>query len=742
MAGSINPLYLPQYSFTTGEISPDIADRYDLDQFKSSLLTARNCIVKPYGGLSKRPGMKYCGLSSQAKGKNIKLQEFNTPSGSSFMLEIYEYKINIWRNGIKTNIVLNTPYADSEIKNLYFTQSADTMFIGSGTRPVMTIKRNTDNDWSIQEYPINEVPFESINTTDTKVWLDGDNLNSTSNYFTPSMVGAQVKIKHNVAAQTISTAGQTSDIRNWISESFSTQEKVEWKFITHGTWTGWVNIDISYDGGATWKVYRSYTSSNDYNVSDSGTCEATAMLRFGTNSNPQCMLTIMPYTHTGYVKITGYNSPTSVHIQRLSAFPDQSQTDNWAISSFGNHLGFPRCIAFFQDRLVLGGTLAHPNRIYMSRTGDYSSFGVEKAGGGVTNDSAITLNIISRYRFNIRHFISSNNLIILTNGNEWIIDGSSTITPTSVTANVQSAHGSSTVTPIYIGSRCVYVQENGAAVRDIGYNYESDSYTGQDLSILAKHLLDGITIEDESYIENPNSIIYFLRSDGTIACLAYIPEQKVYAWSTWDTDGRIVSIESVQETDGYKLYLAVERNDNLTIEQIDFNCKKYVDCWKTYSEESCSVENEFAGSYDLEVVSPNYLRYPINEKNSEKLVALHEKDCTVGIPYTCIFRFCNMDTQLQDGTMQCRKSRVSACTVRVRESLGGKIGKTLDNLSGIHILSTSPFTGDKRTVLLRGEYTYMPDTSIYIVSDEPYPFNIQMIVREVEFSGGTQASYL
>ena len=142
------------------------------------------------------------------------------------------------------------------------------------------------------------------------------------------------------------------------------------------------------------------------------------------------------------------------------------------------------------------------------------------------------------------------------------------------------------------------------------------------------------------------------------------------------------------------------------------------------------------------MVSPNYLRYPINKKNSEKLVSLHEKDCTVGIPYTCIFRFCNMDTQLQDGAMQGRKSRVSACTVRVRESLGGKIGKTLDNLSDIHILSTSPFTGDKRTVLLRGEYTYMPDTSIYIVSDEPYPFNIQMIVREVEFSGGTQTSYL
>ena len=51
-------------------------------------------------------------------------------------------------------------------------------------------------------------------------------------------------------------------------------------------------------------------------------------------------------------------------------------------------------------------------------------FWVEKVGGTITDDSAITLPVINRKMYDIRHLIPANDLLILTSGNEWIIDGS------------------------------------------------------------------------------------------------------------------------------------------------------------------------------------------------------------------------------------------------------------------------------------------------------------------------------
>ena len=49
----MKPMYIPQLAFTTGEISPDVSRRFDLDQFKSALLLAENAVVRPYGAAAK-----------------------------------------------------------------------------------------------------------------------------------------------------------------------------------------------------------------------------------------------------------------------------------------------------------------------------------------------------------------------------------------------------------------------------------------------------------------------------------------------------------------------------------------------------------------------------------------------------------------------------------------------------------------------------------------------------------------
>ena len=49
-------IYILQPSFASGEISPDVASRVDLDKYQSALLQAQNVFIRPYGSAYRRPG--------------------------------------------------------------------------------------------------------------------------------------------------------------------------------------------------------------------------------------------------------------------------------------------------------------------------------------------------------------------------------------------------------------------------------------------------------------------------------------------------------------------------------------------------------------------------------------------------------------------------------------------------------------------------------------------------------------
>lgn len=52
-------IYILQPSFATGEISPDVASRVDLDKYQSALLQAKNVFIRPYGSAYRRPGTEF-----------------------------------------------------------------------------------------------------------------------------------------------------------------------------------------------------------------------------------------------------------------------------------------------------------------------------------------------------------------------------------------------------------------------------------------------------------------------------------------------------------------------------------------------------------------------------------------------------------------------------------------------------------------------------------------------------------
>jgi hypothetical protein len=763
-----NPIYISQLAFTTGEVSPDVSSRFDLEQYKSALLEAENVVIRPYGAVAKRQGSQYVGQVKYSD-KPTRLFEFTTNTNNSFMLEFGDKYIRVWNYGIYTGIEVTTPFTSDILFDLNCNQSGDVMFICSGKYPIQTLSRYSDTDWRMSTYKLTEQPYDEINTDNGHtLTVNGDTITSTKDLFTQDMVGSVIQIAYYVEAVHTKSAGEVVEKRvhrgllplliektynniNYNVENYSTDTELSWKFTTHGTWEGTVKIQISNNDGQTWKDYRTYTSKNDYNVTDTGKIEAGARLKYVSDiksGSVNCDLSIMPFTQYGIVEIKSVTDAKNAKVNVLNGIKEGEPSYQWKLGSWNRGRGYPKLCTFYQDRFVVAATDSKPNFIWFSRTGDYPNFGVEKVEGTITDDSAITLPVINRKMCEIRHLVPANDLIILTSGNEWIVRGDKTITPTNCNLKTQTQRGALSCEPQFIGNRCVFVQERGGTVRDMGYSYESDNYTGQDLTLFVKTLVKGHVAVTSAYAQDPDSIIYYVRDDGQLNCLTYIPEQKVYGWSHFVTNGKYRYVESVAEGEQDTIYFVVDRvinNKNVKcIERsiplyTEDNSDVFLDC---YVKVANSIKTDYINAPHLvgqmvDIVVDGQ-QMPSREVPPTGVIKLDGKAnvITVGLPYTTKIKIPSVEQQINDGTLQGRVATVSRVVLRMYKSFGGKVGRTFDRMDDITLPPNELFTGDKPVILPKMGINYSTDTSICIKHSDPFPFNLLSITRIVEIGGG------
>ena len=494
-----------------------------------------------------------------------------------------------------------------------------------------------------------------------------------------------------------------------------------------------------------------YTSNNDYNVTDTGKVSPSAKLKVVSDlkgGSVNVDLSFLPHSNYGVVEIKEFVDSKHVKVNILNSVVDNEATSKFRFGQWGKGLGYPRVCTFYQDRFILASSNQYPNYIWFSRTGDYSNFGVEKVGGTITDDSAITLPVINRKMYDIRHLIPANDLLILTSGNEWIIDGSKTITPTNCNLRTQTQRGASECEPQYIGNRCVYVQARGCVVRDLGYSYESDNYTGADLTLFVKHLTKYRNFITSAYAQDPDSIVYYVTDDGNIDCLTYIPEQKVYAWSHFTTKGKYKYAESVAEGEQDSLYVIVERDFKsgtvMCIERFEpmynaDNNNVYMDCYirQTSTENISTITVPHLIGEDVQIVV-NGRERPIKEVPPTAIINIDGKaqSVAVGINYTTRLRIPSIEMQIQDGTLQGRLLTMSRLSLNILNSFGGKIGRNFNHMDDISLPPLKLYSGDKVCILPKFDGVYSTDASVCILHEKPYPFNLLSVTREVEIGGG------
>jgi len=261
--------------------------------------------------------------------------------------------------------------------------------------------------------------------------------------------------------------------------------------------------------------------------------------------------------------------------------PDYSQTPPVHEDPFIATGVYPGVSSYFQQRLCYanaGGQ--YVSTFWLSKVGAPYNFDVSNPSQA--ND-AITGTLVSLEVNEIKSLIPMpTGLVVLTTHGAWILNGGQggvatqggPITPTTATATPQAYIGANDVPPIVLNYDILFVQQKGSIVRDLTFNIYANIYTGNDISVLSSHLFYDHQVLEWAYAEEPFKVIWVVREDGILLSLTVVKEQDMYGWARHDTLGNFTSVATVTEGHLDATYFAVERptmiagGNNLMIERL------------------------------------------------------------------------------------------------------------------------------------------------------------------------------
>ena len=230
-----------------------------------------------------------------------------------------------------------------------------------------------------------------------------------------------------------------------------------------------------------------------------------------------------------------------------------STTAVWRLGSWSGDadIGFPRAISFHEQRLWFAGNAGGPQTIYASKTADFESM---SPTGNVTSDktdldntvnadNAIVIAIGTNEINVIRWLSPSRTLLAGTSARVWNIQPASTaggFEPANTEAQPGGTRGANAIQPVVVENRPVFASQTGLRVSSVGYDLDSDSYIGEDLTLVADHIVRP-GVARFAYAPDPWSTVYVARSDGEVAALTILRSQQVAGWARHIMGGAYVA---------------------------------------------------------------------------------------------------------------------------------------------------------------------------------------------------------
>ena len=124
------------------------------------------------------------------------------------------------------------------------------------------------------------------------------------------------------------------------------------------------------------------------------------------------------------------------------------------------------------------------------------------------------------------------------------------ISATNIRFKFQSEQGCADVKPVLLKDSILFVDESGTVVRDLYFQLEDDGLSGDDQTLMAKHLFRGKSIVAMAYQGGEFGILWCALSDGNMATLTYNRIHQMWAWTPIETEGNVIDVAASNEN-GY-----------------------------------------------------------------------------------------------------------------------------------------------------------------------------------------------
>jgi hypothetical protein len=409
---------------------------------------------------------------------------------------------------------------------------------------------------------------------------------------------------------------------------------------------------------------------------------------------------------------------------------------------------YPSVVSFFEQRLVFGATNNNPQTLWFSKSADYLNFTT-----GTADDNALIYTIASNKVNAIRYLSATRILNIGTSGGEYVLTTTNggPVTPTSTVIRKYSNYGCIDSEVVQVADVTLFAQRGARKVREFRYIGEVDvaGYAAPDITILAEHLTEG-GIQEFAYQQEPESIVWARRADGTLLGLTYRREEEIVAWhkhiigGTFDGGQAVVESIITLPTDSGEdeLYMIVKRTINSVT-------KRYVEVMKTFDFGSDttaaffvdsglvyagSATTTLSGLYHLEGETMSVLAN--GATHADKTVSgggigldFSATSGAVGFGYTSEMQTLRLESGSSDGTSQGKPKRIHDITVRFHETVGAEVGTDSGNADRIFFRDSSMnmdeavplFTGDKEIEFAGG---FTDGDRIYVRQSQPLPMTV------------------
>ena len=752
----------PTFSnFTAGELSPKLDGRTELSKYFNGCKKLLNFLVVPQGGATRRPGTEFISeVKTSANTGRLIPFEFNVEQ--AYILEFGNLYFRIYRNGgqvidgSNNAIEVVTPYATADLPQLKFAQSADVMYIVHPDYKPRQITRTGHDAWTIAEVdfrrgPMLDPPFDG--TTLTANGRTGTvTITASANTFVSTDVGRLVKLHEGFA--------EISAYTSATSVSAVVQNNADRRAELMPSMTATTISFHEGDPSATGLEHNDRLQDTAAGFLDEGFKVGMKITITGSTSNNKSSALIVSVTDDTILLSPSVDLADEAAGDSVTIVGDLEADDAFSLGAFSDTTGYPACVSFFEQRLVFANTLESPQTIFFSVAGDFTNF-----TAGTDDDDALTYTIGSNQVNVIRYLTSSRALLVGTTGGEFVVRAGSIdapISPTNTQIKKQASYGSADIQPITISNVALFVQRGKRKIRELVYNFDTDSYIAPDMTLLAEHITEG-SIKEIAFQQEPDNVVWTVLENGKICGLTYRREEEVVAWHEHEMGGEydngsqtydygfVESVATIPNESGEdEVYVLVARTiDGSTARYIermksiefgsDIEDAFFVDSGLTYSGSaatSISGLDHLEGETVTIVANGSTHATKVVSSGSITLDRSTTK-CHIGLPYTSTLQTMRVEAGGVEGTSQGKTKRIRDVTLRVLNSVGAKVGPDENNLELIPFRDSSMsmdnavpmFTGDKDIEFPAG---YDSDGFVVVKQDQALPLTILAIFPRLQ----------